>query len=370
MFILSKEYNLKILLATAACIVITVIFLLLFGFENDNNRQKKLKIGLITIGDIREAGWNANHYNGIKKAAEEFGIEVVVRDKIGENTGKCAVAIEELAEEGVGMIFLASGGYAKEVEETIKKYNNIEFATNYSEVKIKNLSTYFARMFQGRYLSGALAGMRTKTNVIGYVAGMPNSEVMRGINAFTLGVQQVNPNAKVFVMWTNDWDNPEIEKLHAKRLVEEAHADVLTYHQAGASTIEMADSLGVDSIGYNILLDGYSEHYLTSVICKWDVYYRELIQRYLKGEINSVQSAWFGIDRGIVMLSMYSPAVTPEMKLKIDELKQALLDDHLIFSGEIYDNQGNLKCSKDDSISDSKLLERTDWLLRGVEILE
>ena len=369
MIILSKEYIIKILLGIACCIVITVIFLLLFGFENDYNKQK-IKIGLITIGDIREPGWNANHYNGIKTAAEEFGIEVIVRDNIGENTGKCAIAIKELAEEGVGMIFLASGGYAKEVEDVIKEYHNIEFATNYSEVEIKNLSAYFARMFQGRYLSGALAGMRTKTNVIGYVAGMPNSEVLRGINAFALGVQKINPNAKVVVMWTNDWDDPKIEKLHAKRLIEEANADVLTYHQAGASTIEVADSLGVDSIGYNILLDGYSEHYLTSVTCKWDVYYKELIQRYLKGELNSVKNSWFGIDRGIVMLSRYSSAVTPEMKLKIDELKQTLLDDHLIFSGEIYDNQGNLKCSKDDAISDDKLLERTDWLLRGVEVLE
>ena len=254
MTIPSKEYILKIMLAIGGCVIITVVFLLLFGFKNDND--KHIKVGLITIGDIQEPGWNANHYNGMKKAAEEFGMELLVRDKIEENSGKCPVAIKELAEEGAGMIVLASGGYSKEVENVIKEYPHIAFATNYSEINVKNLSAYFARMFQGRYLSGALAAMRTKTNVIGYVAAVPNSEVKRGINAFALGVQRVKPEAKVIVMWTGSWDDPETEKLHAKRLIEEAHADVLTYHQAGASVGEVADSLGVDFIAYNILLDG------------------------------------------------------------------------------------------------------------------
>ena len=68
-----------------------------------------------------------------------------------------------------------------------------------------NVGTYFGRMYQPRYLTGIVAGKMTKSNIIGYVAAHPIPEVIRGINAFTLGVRSVNPNAKVHVVWTQTW---------------------------------------------------------------------------------------------------------------------------------------------------------------------
>ncbi|MBR4904546.1 MAG: BMP family ABC transporter substrate-binding protein [Selenomonadaceae bacterium] len=357
-------------------VVLAIIFLLMIPFVTmifdfaGTEKVRHEKIGLIILGDTKINGWNSEHYNGIKSACEKFGLELLLREKVRENSGECPLAIKELAEEGVGMIFLASYAYSREVKDLVREYPNIAFATNSAEVHDNNLTSYFARLYQARYLSGALAGMRTKSNVIGYVAAMPNTEVQRGINAFTLGVQRTNPNAKVVVMWTGSWQNEKVEAEHAKRLIKEAGADVLTYHQDEDATAQVAEEFGVDFIAYNEILNGYSDHYLTSVVCIWELYYSDMIRRYLKGELNSIDNHWLGIEHDAVMLSDYSPRVSSEMVTELNSLKQELKNDKLIFSGQIYDNKGQLRCENGEAISDDTLLENINWLVKGVEVLE
>ncbi len=361
-----KNLNLLAGIITFLIIILPVNMLFNLGYDL---YEKKAKIGFIILGDIRVAGWNESQYIGIKNACKEFGVDLMVRDKVSENSGQCTAAIKDLAAKGAGMIFLASYSYSKEAQNLVEKYPKIAFATNSAEVHAKNMTAYFVRMYQARYLSGALAGMKTKSNIIGYVAAFPNVEVNRGINAFTLGVKRTNPDAKVLVMWTNSWQNEEIEAKHAEQLIK-AGADVLTYHQDEDATAKVAEKYGADFIGYNAILQTNSEHYLTSIVCRWDLYYSDMIQRYLKGEINSMKNHWLGMERGAVFLSKYSPSVTPEMILKLDSIKQELTNDNLIFAGEIYDNTGVLRCGADETISDDTLLEDINWLVRGVEILE
>lgn len=365
---LIKKFQLP--MAVAVCLLILIPLITMISNFAETLDVQKEKIGLIILGDIKVSGWNAAHYNGIKAACEKFDVELLFQEKVRENSGECPIAIKNLAEKGASMIFLASYSYSREVQDVVKEYPQIAFATNSAEVHGRNLTSYFARMFQARYLAGALAGMRTKSNVIGYVAAMPNTEVNRGINAFTLGVLRTNPQAKVVVMWTGSWQDEKIEAEHAEKLITQAGADVLTYHQDEDATAQVADKHGVDFIAYNDILSGYSEHYLTSVMCSWELYYSDMIQRYLKGELNSMNNNWIGIERGAVMLSDYSPRVTSEMVTQINFLKQELINGRLIFSGKIYDNKGQIRCEEDEAISDDTLLEDINWLVKGVEVLE
>ena len=96
----------------------------------------------------------------------------------------------ELVAEGASIIILASFDYPAEVRHLMDKYPTVAFVYISAQISVKNLTSCFARMYQGRYLAGVLAGMKTKTNVLGYVAAVPNSEVCRGINAFALGAQR------------------------------------------------------------------------------------------------------------------------------------------------------------------------------------
>jgi basic membrane protein A len=253
----------------------------------------------------------------------------------------------------------------------MREYPHIAFISTSTMASEKNLTSCFARMYQGRYMAGVLAGMRTKSNVIGYVAAFPNAEVCRGINAFTFGVHRVNPDAKVVVMWTNAWENPELETAHAKRLVEECGADLLTYHQDDDATGRVAESYGLDFIAYNAILDGYSDHYLASITCRWNVYYKDILRRFLKGELVAIRNAWLGAREGIIDLEHYSKLVTPEMRTVISSVKNELtFNNNLIFYDEIYDNQGNLRCAKDQVITEYELLRNINWLVKGVEVLE
>ena len=340
--IVPKDQRLKILFALGGCVVMTIAFVLMFGFETNEESVAK-KVGLINIGSISEEGWSKAHYEGLKSACDEFGLELLFKENVVENSGQGPAAIEELIDDGVGMIFLASYNYPIEAREIIETNKKIEFASNCSEVHSRNMTSYFARMYQGRYLAGALAGMRTKTNVIGYVAAMPNSEVHRGINAFTLGVQRTNPNAKVVVKWTGDWHIPDKEREAAAKLIDVAKADVITYHQDKAVACEVAEEKGVDYIAYNMELNTQSEHYLTSVICRWDIFYKELLRLYLKDELPAIKNYWLGVKEGVVELSKFSDSVTEKQRYKIQDLREELLNDKPIFTGIIYDNQGNMK---------------------------
>ena len=367
---LSEKNRLKILLILGGAILTIIIYLLIFGFDTEIDKRHD-KIGFIILGDINEAGWNASHYNGIKAACEEYGLPLLIRDHVREFSGQCPVAIEELVAEGAGAIFLVSFNYATEVRSLIDKYPHISFINTSTLESARNLTSCFSRMYQGRYLSGILAGMKTKSNVIGYVAAMPNAEVCRGINAFTLGVQKVNPNAKVLVMWTGDWQVEDVEAEHAQILIEKYGADLLTYHQDVDVTGKVAEKYGVDFIAYNAHLEGYSEHYLASVICHWDLYYKDIIQKYLKGELFSIRDNWVGIQQGIITLSDYSDLVTPQMRMSIDSAQREILSNqNLIFCDEIYDNKGNLRCGKNQVINDKELLRSVDWLVKGVEVVE
>lgn len=332
--------------------------------------EPPLKVGFIILGDVNEAGWNASHYQGLRTACESHGAELLVRDHVPEGTGSCTKAVKELAAKGCKLIVLASFDYPDEVKELADEYPEISFAATSAKAYATNMTAYFPRLYQARYLAGALAAMRTKTNVIGYVAAFPNSEVRRGINAFLLGAQRMNPQARVVVAWTNNWEDEEKETVLTERLIREAGADIMTYHQDDAAVAETADRLGVDFIAYNAPIPEGLTHGIASVRCRWDIYYDDILRRYLKGELNAMKNHWIGIDREAVLLDELSAEITEGMRGHLYYLRRALNGHQLIFIGPLVDNKGVLRCKEGETISDDALLDSIDWLISGVSVLE
>ena len=366
---LTNKKQLNILLAIGGIIIAAIVCILTFAFDVSVDKKQE-KFALVLIDDVENSDWADAQYNSMKDTCSEVGAIILSRHNAAKNAVKFKENITELVNEGVGMIFVASPTYELPREYFAEEHPNVAFATNTADYKERNLTPYMVRMYQGRYLAGALAGMRTRTNVIGYVASMPDSLTNLEINAFALGLQRTNPNAKVVVMWTEFWINADIEAEHTKQLVNEDDADVITYHQNDRTVADTAEALGVDFIGYNEALTGYSAHNLTSVLCRWDIYYHDIISKYLKGELNHGDYHWLDIKSGAVVLTTYSTLVTPEMHNKVEELRMELLNGYNIFSGDIYDNEGVQRCVDGNTISDKSLLFRTNWLVRGVEVHE
>ena len=365
---MKNNKNSQRLLLVLAMVVLLVI--ILFIVTIGSYRTDTIKVGVVLTGDIGDDGWNGQHYQGIKDACDKLEAELLIKEDVEEGTGRCEEAIRELVKEEVSMIILTSYAYPMEVEEVIKEYPEVAFYAISAEYLAENMTSYFGRMYQARYLAGIVAGKQTQENSIGYVAAMPNVEVNRGINAFTLGVKSVNPNAVVHVLWTESWDNSEREAEAVNTLIEQGSVDVITYHQNQHYVAETADEAGIYSIGYNATANGLSDKYLTAAVWDWNALYYEIVREFLQGKGNSVRSHWFGMDTGVVKLSEYSPLVSEETKQLVEAAKQEIIVGRDVFSHVIYDNQGQLRCNKDEAISDEILLEKMDWYVDGVMIYE
>ena len=131
-----------------------------------------------------------------------------------------------------------------------QQFPNIHFehATGYKTAK--NVGTYNARFYEGRYLAGIVAGKMTKTNVAGYVAAFPIPEVVMGINAFTRGMRSVNPKAEVKVVWVNSWFDPGRESEAANTLAAQG-ADVLTHHTDSTAVVQAAEAKKIYAVAYH-----------------------------------------------------------------------------------------------------------------------
>lgn len=359
--------NKPYLLLVIAGVLLVVIIVSIFTFNSQ--KEDTVKVGLILTGSAIDAGWNGMHYQGVRTACEELRAELIVKENVPEGTGECVAAVEALVKEKAEIIILSSYAYPTEVKDVVEKYPDVAFYGISAEYYAENMTSYFGRMYQARYLAGIVAGMKTESNHIGYVAAMPNSEVNRGINAFTLGVKSVNPEAVVTVAWTDAWEDAEKEKECAELLIK-AGADVLTYHQNKHNVAKAADSAGVYSIGYNAAEKGLSDQYLTAAVWDWKAVYYQIIREYLQGRGNSVKRHWFGIETGVVALSEYSLQVDTGIKEQVENAKAEMAEGKDVFSGIIYDNEGTLRCGEGESISDEILLERMDWFVDGVVIYE
>lgn len=363
---MNKKKRTALLLVLVALIAILMAVLLFTG----RSVSQKEKIGFIMTGSIGESGWNGMHYDGVSEACENLDVELYVKEDILEFQGTCAPAIEDLVKQGCHMIILSSYGYAEEVKDVIEKYPDVSFYSSSFGYHADNVTSYFSRMYQARYLAGIVAGMKTETNQIGYVAAMPAIEVNRGINAFTLGVKRSNPDAVVTVAWSNAWDNEKEERRQAENLIRSVGVDVITYHQNQPYVVEEAEKMGIYSIGYHQMQENCSPKHLTAVVGDWTLTYEAIIRQYLKGNSEASKIYWVGMDENAVKLADFSSEVTEEIKAEVEKATNEILVGKDVFSGVIYDNEGNLRCKENQAIRDELLLEQFDWYVEGVEFYE
>jgi len=172
-----------------------------------------LKIAFVYVSPVGDAGWTYQHDLGRKEM--EKALEGKVKTSFVESVNEGADAervIRELAQAGNKLIFTTSFGFMNPTLKVAKQFPNVifEHATGYK--RDKNVGTYSARFYEGRYLTGMVAGKMTKSNTLGYVAAFPIPEVVQGIDAFTLGARAVNPKVQVKVIWTSSWYDPGKER--------------------------------------------------------------------------------------------------------------------------------------------------------------
>jgi len=326
--------------------------------EKTAEQKKEFKAAFIYVSPIGDAGWSYAHDQGRKFIEKKYGIKTAYSENVPEGDDAERV-IREYAEQGYNVIFTTSFGYMDSTIAVAKDYPNIVFEHCSGYKTAKNVGTYFGRMYQARYLTGIVAGMMTKSNKIGYVAAVPIPEVIRGINAFALGVKKVNPNATVYVVWTGTWYDPAKEREAAESLISEG-CDVIAQHQDSPAAQQVAQEHGVYSIGYNSDMYKFApKAHLTAAIWNWSVVYDYIVKNVMEGKWKS-EKIWWGIDKGLVRLAPFNEVVPEKVRKIVQEEKEKYLKgavpEQYPFVGPIYDQQGKLVKAKGEVMNDEELL--------------
>lgn len=337
---------------------------------------ENVKVGFVHITNPADMGYTYNHDQGTKKMMQTLGLkeeQVINKFDISE-TSSCDTALRELAESGCNIIFATSFGFEQYVLEVAPDYPEIQFchATGYQAAMsgLPNVHNYFGAIYQARYLSGIAAGLKTKTNKLGYVTAQPFAECISGYDAFYLGALSVNPDVTMEVIYTNSWYDPSAEGRAAQALIDRG-ADVLGQHCDSPTPQTTAEDNGVWGVGYNSDMIGAApKAALTSAIWDWGVYLTYAVQTLVDGDPIPVD--WSnGLAEGVCDLSPLNEDIIAEGTSEaIEEARQRILSGWDVFTGPLYDNQGNLVVEDGVTFHEPQSAPSFDHVLQGITVVE
>lgn len=336
--------------------------------------KSDFKVGAVYITSQNDtAGYTFQHHNGITTAMKNLGLDpadLIVVDNVPDNDDTAvANAIDTVVNQGADIVFGISFGYINAMNDKAEEYKDVIFShgTGYM-ANDTNFNNYFGRIYQARYLAGIAAGMKSVelgNNNIGYVAAWNTeyAETCSGINAFALGVQSVNPDAKVYVNKISTWGDETLERQAAQALIDTYDCCVISQHCDSAQPQLVAQENGVFGCGYNSdMTEQAPNGHITAAVWNWTVYYQTAIQAAMdcngdasKFVENMGGNAYYaGLAEGFVDASPVNEATAaPNTVAVIDVVQQ------LIVSGE-WDVFSGVKLSYNIGADGSVEIIKTD----------
>jgi basic membrane protein A len=300
-----------------------------------------LKIGFVYVGPVGDAGWTYAHDLGRKAIEKEFGdkVKTTFVENVAEGADSERV-FRDLAAQGNTLIFGTTFGYMEPMLKVAKDFPAVNFqhATGYKTAV--NMGVYDAHTYEGAYLAGVVAGKMTKSGKLGVVASIPIPEVIRNINAFTLGAQSSNPAISTRVVWINKWFDPGKEREGALALIGQG-VDVLIQNTDSPATLQAAEEKGVYAFGWDSDMSkvGPKAH-LASAAIDWAPYYTKVVTEALAGPVKSADS-WWGVKEGAIVMASINPALPADVRTLLDQKTAAIRDGTLTpFQGPIVDQAG------------------------------
>jgi len=339
--------------------------------------KEKIKVGVVHITDpfSENSGYAYAHQMGIEEMKKKLGLgdsQILYKTHV-EDVDLLSVenAFRELIAQGVNILFATSWGYMDTCEKLAREFPSVVFAhaTGY-KYNDTNFTNYFGRVYQARYLSGITAGMKTKSNKIGFVAawGTENSEVTGSVNAFALGVEKVNPQARIYVKVTHSWYDPMGEAFASRALIT-AGCDVIAQHCDTPSPQIEAEKAGVWGIGYNTDMSADAPAaVITSVLWHWGSYYTFLVQSIIDGSFTTVP--WFGsLKDSVVTIAPLNKNISlNEQTARILEEERQRIEsgDFDVFSGVMETNKGKSIGREGEKLPDDEIRNGINWYYRTV----
>ncbi|HLY64390.1 MAG TPA: BMP family ABC transporter substrate-binding protein [Chloroflexota bacterium] len=323
--------------------------------QSSASGQKIVKAAFVYLGTANDKGWTNAHDDGRKYLEQQ--LKGQVETTFAENVPEAAESqrvFEDFAQKGYNVVYGTSFGYMDFMLAAAQKYPDVKFEHNTGFKTASNLSTYGAAQEDARYVAGIISGKMTKSNVMGFIGSFPIPEVIRDMNGWARGVQSVNPQAKIRMVWINSWFDPPKETTAANSLLD-LNADVLASVTDSPAMAQAAAAKKRYSVGSDSDQTSYAPDYM--LICPfwvWGIHYVKSVQSILSGAWKNNQ-VYYHMKDGVSSITDPNAKVVPAdvAKLATDAiagLKAGTLD---IWKGPLKDNKGNVIVPDGKSIGDA-----------------
>ncbi len=325
--------------------------------------EEVTEAAFVYVGPVGDHGWTFAHDAGRKYLEENVdNVKTTFLESVSDVDAEAR--IRDLAEAGNDIIFTTSFSFRDATAKVAPEYPDVIFENCSGFLTDENMGSYFGRMYQAKYLAGIVAGMTSKTNKIGYVAPIQIPEVIRLVNACTLGARSVNPEVTMEVVWIGNWFDPPAETAAVESMVAQG-VDVIFTGTDTTVPVVTADQNGVWSVGYDSCesCDAAPETCLTTPCWDWGPTYAARVEA-VKSGTWTPQATYDSMFDGIAVLTDLGPAAPSEAQEAVDAAK-AEIKARDVFCGPIYDNSGTMRVAEGECLSDLELI-CFDWYVEGI----
>lgn len=335
--------------------------------------QKPLTVGVIYVGARDDYGYNQAHAMAAAELKKMPGIQVVEEENVPETAAVQKTMTGMISQDGAKLLIPTSFGYFDpHMLAVAAKFPDVRFSHCgglWTEGKHpKNTGSFFGYIDECQYLNGVIAGHMSKSGKIAFIAAKPIPQVLRNINAFTLGARSVKPGITCSVIFTGDW-SMAVKEAEATNSLADQGCDVFTMHVDGPKVIvETAAKRGKMVCGYHASQARLAPNaYLTGAEWNWLTAYKTIIDAAQNGKPhpNFLRG---GLKEGYVKMSAYGPMVPGAAKKNADDVKARMLAGQFdIFKGGIKDNKGAVMVPVGKAFRQTDLeLEKMNYLVEGV----
>jgi basic membrane protein A len=327
-----------------------------------------LKVAFVYVGPVGDAGWSHAHDEGRKAVEAKYGdkVKTTFVENVPESAADAERVMRQLASDGNKLIFGTTFGYMEAMLKVAKDFPDVKFEHATGFKTADNLAQYDVRTYEGAYLAGVAAGKLTKSNKLGVVGSVPIPEVVRNIDAFTMGARTTNPKISTRVVWTNSWFDPGKEREAATTLIGQG-VDVLMQNTDSAAVVQTAQEKGVWAFGWDSDMTSYGPkaHAAASVI-NWGDYYNLRVGQVLDGTWKT-GTTWLGLKDNAIDLKAFNADVPADVQTAVNDRKKTIIDGSApIWKGPIKDNTGKEVIAK-DVVADDGFLHGIKFYVEGVQ---
>ena len=306
-----------------------------------------------------ESTWVMSHEEGREHIEAVFGDRITVRSYYDANKpDECEKIIEQAVADGAQVVFTTSPPLSRATLKVAVKYPKVRFLNCSVDQHYSSLRTYYGRIYEAKFITGAIAGAMANDDRVGYITAYPLFGVPASINAFALGAQMTNPRAQIELRWTCLPGTPQAD-LFADGIRVISNRSVPTQNQ-----------MFMDFCNYGTyLMDDRGELIpLGTPVWVWGQFYEFVISSIFAGGWKRESTAlnyWLGMDSGVIDVNL-SKKLPEGVRQMAKILRRGVIDGSIDpFLRRIVAQDGTIKNDGTHRFTPEELLHM-DWLCENV----